>query len=537
MKNMEALRFKPVAFWRLGDTAPFLDYSGYNRTASLIGTEAHGLAVSAGNAFSQKISSTRYITFQSPVFAQNKERQAFSISVAAYPIGSGTEQRLVSHGGSLDGITIAGTIVSFSTKYVNTGEARCTHDIGVSRRIDIVAVHTNTKNSLYVNGELVDEVEISEVQQADIYDVTDDDFYCGGATSSQSAMVNDIAFFPHALHTEDVKAIYDANTRRAAGDVPKMFSGDDVFLSSVVRDAPIATGWNSEEDWEAGQHELTTVDDGQLVAQMDTGLTLASQWLDSVDLYVGETPIALESVSMFWYGEGETVEVSLDGITWTPVERGSNIPIISPGFNPVDQELYVRVSFAAGLEYAYIDYLQVRGYTSTTVEQDNRTITYTSPIVVLDEYHPLEMRDDWGVNIESGGSISIGPDLITDTPVPVETVEVWVKKNTTALTHNLTPDATYVNGISGGSADNNEWHVVHYTVAAGVSGTITLSGDVQIGKVAFYDSVLTQSDIDGIVANYTGIQSELHDGDGTIALSEPAEPALIYAHDWEIAAS
>ena len=128
---MEALRFKPVAYYRLDDTSPFQDYSGYGRTASVTGSETHGLALTADATYSQRFYTGNYATLTAPVYTKGREDASFSLSAVVYPIvfSTGSEQQVVSHGGQYDGITIEGTTVHFTTTYVNTGRARCSFDV------------------------------------------------------------------------------------------------------------------------------------------------------------------------------------------------------------------------------------------------------------------------------------------------------------------------------------------------------------------------------------------------------------------------
>jgi hypothetical protein len=336
-------------------------------------------------------------------------------STASYMQASVGPVQILSNQYRYDGLSIDGTKISFSTRYKNTGEAKATYDMQVAQKVDIVGVHTDAKNSLYVNGVLVAEVDITPAQQADTYDAPDANLYSGRGMSSQTLLVNNLATFSRALQTEEVAALWRSNNRRPEGSIPKMYGGEDVLVSTAVRPLFLDTGWYTDEDWNAASLTGVAVEDGQLNATMSGGLTKQGYWIDSVDLYTGETPVAVNSVNLWWNGINETVEASIDGTTWAAVVKGQNLSIIPTGFDPTNKALYIRVSFPAGKTEAYVDSLEVNGYSSSTAMSNNRLLTYTNPAVVFDEQTPALLRDDWGVRLSGTGSIRVSPDT-SETP-------------------------------------------------------------------------------------------------------------------------
>jgi hypothetical protein len=118
---------------------------------------------------------------------------------------------------------------------------------------------------------------------------------------------------------------------------------------------------------------------------------------------------------------------------------------------------------------------------------------------------------------------------------------MWVKGEPGAtMVRNYSAQAVYVNGAPGTTVlPIGEWILVHYLAIAGVPfpNDITFSGDIRIGKFAIYDRLLSATEIASIYANYTGVDKLKQDGTGNVTMSEPATPAVIYAHDWEITAS
>src|SRR6478609_10255332 len=83
---MRALAYKPKAYWRLDDPAPFNDYSGYNRTGTLTGTESHGISLGNNAVYSQRFHRDAIATLPSPIYQTGYESNAFSVSALVEPI-------------------------------------------------------------------------------------------------------------------------------------------------------------------------------------------------------------------------------------------------------------------------------------------------------------------------------------------------------------------------------------------------------------------------------------------------------------------
>lgn len=540
--NMEFLRFKPVALWRMDDTTPLQDYSGYSRSGVITGTETHGISLSCYAAYSQYLSSAITATFASPVFVAGMESAPFSVHASIYAVrpvtATNDPQQILSNSGKYDGLIIEGTKISFSTAYVSTGEAKCSYDMQVNQNADVVGVHTYAKNMLFVNGVQVAEVDITEAQKADTFDAPDTNLYSGLTTQSAGLLMNTVALYSKALTSEEVMALYVANNKRPTSSVPKMFGGEDVLISTAVRPTQIAATWTTDADWNAAIMTNCAVEDGRLVPQMINEETLAGTWNDSVSLYTGETAVTLQALNMDWNGENVTVEASVDNTTWITVTKGVNLSIIPAGFDPAGKSLYVRVTFAGGLESAFIDSLQVRGFTSTTATPlSGRTRTYGSAVVTCDEYPALDLNDNWGIKA-NGGTITISADPGAS-PLNPMAIELWIKQGSGAVfTRNFTVIGTYVNGIPGSTSfPVGRWVAVQFNVAAAITGSLIFGGDVQIGKVAFYPANLTNQQAADLYASYVGSRKVTYAGTGTIALAEPSDSAKVYAHDWEIVAA
>lgn len=532
---MEPLRFKPKGCWNLDDPSPFVDYSGYSLSATLTGTEQKGVALVPYAQYSQVLKSGVTITFAANVFIAGKESDDFTLVATVAPVMKGTTGpvQILSNSGKYDGLTIDGTKLKFSTAYVGQGEAACEYDLQFTQRVDIAGVHTRSKNTLYVNGVVVDEVNISAAQQAATYDAPDSNLYAGNSTSQEAIMLGQVTTYTHALQPEEIARIYQMNNRRAPDDVAKLYGGETLYVSTLVRPRYLDTGWFTADDWQAAQMNNVSVIDDQLQAERIDGLTVGGTWLDSIDLYNGSSATAIDSVNMYWTGKNVTVEASVDNTTWVTVTRGVNLSNIPVGFDPTNKALFVRITFANNQSEAYIDSLQVRGYlTNTVTPTTGRTITYTNPAVTFPERLPLELREDWGVGL-TAGRVAFGADNAGDV-YNARTIEVWMKKNSgTAPTFSFSPSSTFINGNTVASVGQGEWALYHYVLAANAS-TFYIDGTVTVGRVAIYDTALSSAQSLAIYQAYTGIQETIVDDGADIILSEPTTPAVVYAYDWGI---
>lgn len=429
-----------------------------------------------------------------------------------------------------------GTVISFSTAYTATGSATCSYDLDTVRKADIAAVHTRSKNSLYVNGELVAEVDISEAQQADTYAHAGTTLSTGLTTSTWTMNINYIGLFPRALRTEEIQDIYRNNNRRPIAEVPKIYGGEVLHLGTSTRSPYIDTGWFTEGDWREGQSYQVEPEGETLYASQIDDLTLGGNWIGSVNLSDGDVNVPINSVNLWWDGLNETVEVSTNSTTWNTVTRATNLSIFTNNVTPTDATLYVRVTFPAGVDEAWIKNLRVHAYTGSTAVEQGRTITYpTSSTPLRDEAHPLELSENWGVKLNSG-VLTISNTDATDYPY---TVEIWYKRNTTiTFSSNLTSQTSYINGVALSTERLGEWNIRHFvhTGGTGIQGDITITGGT-IGQIAFYPTGLTTTEISNIISTYTGIKKLSSGSAGSIAFVEPANSMLGYSHDWEIQSS
>jgi len=460
---------------------------------------------------------------------------AWSVNVntsPSYMLVSEGEQQILSSPGQMDGLTIEGNEISFTTIHKNSGEARCSYTLDYPKRVSLIGVHTPVKNSLYIDGELVAEVDLTSEQRLDSYLTTPATMVSGQTYSAQGLMANELAIFESALDGNAAKIIYDDQTRANVIDIPAVFGGEKISLSTALRNPALSYVWKESGHWDKAMQVNCITDEDLLIPETRNGLSVDAQWLTSVNMYNGATVLNVSEINVDYSGYGATVSISLDGVNWT-VTNGSTVQ----NFNPYKKDLYVKVDFAAGLEDAYLDNLTINAFTTNVATtKSDRTITYNAPTTVLREYPVQELHSKWGVKIETGGSVSIAS-------ADVATFETWFKPsvavtNWTAFSYGSGDH--YINGVSAGQTTLNpgQWYLIHVVPAAATvaNNPLVLNAPGTYGQVAVYKTKLTATQVANIYREYSGPITTTVSDSTTLTVTQPAAPALIYGTDYAVIA-
>jgi hypothetical protein len=522
----EALRDKPLAIYPLDDTSPFIDYSGYNQVSSFTGTTpATHLSLFKGVSNSKIFKSGSIGVFPSSVFKKGYEQESFSLEVWVRQVFPGTEeQQIIGNQNQMDGLVIEGTVVSFVTKYTTAPEARISYDLQMHSGFMASVVHTQDKNSLFINGLLVGEVSLTEEQQADEYASTNANLYVGATTGSQSIAVGGITIYGKTLTQEQISRHYQAGINVPVGEqVANSHGGKIIPVSLQNTDIFIDQWWSTAEQWNLGQRFNVVIVDDHLEPQIESDISIPGTWLDSFILSTSNVS-SIYGVVVNWNGEGAVVEASLDGTTWEEAVRGTKLNLINDGFNPVDKELQIRVSFPGGIENdeSYLDNLNIVGITTDASSPER-------------DYEPIKLHDNWGTEIGATGSLTISAPSVAET---VKTVELWIKR-TTGTNPTINVSGTfYQDGASATTTlPQGQWRLVHITSSTNIDGAITITGAAQIGMVGLYTDQLNSSQVASIKANYFGYDPLITEEDSVIEITESSEEIDIYAHDWSIQTS
>lgn len=529
----------PRVFLPLDDTSPYADYSGYERIATCASTN-YGTSLAKGCSRSLIVNNTNKLTVAAPVFKQNKEYMPWSVGVFIRPVVSGpeVEQQIFGNDGAMDGLVIEGTVVSFVTKYTNTGEARASFDLIDLQKAAAYGVHTLHKNSLYINGELVDEVETTPAQRLDTYVASGNTLTSGASAGSNSLMLNALNIYDFELDDEDIIKHYaHSEDTLGAEDVAIDYRGALLEFAPDGQLIPFYTvEYSSDEEWGLGRRENMVLNDGTLYPSVSQGISQPGTWTTVLPL--GISPTSIYAANLLWEGTGATVNTSRDGLIWEPAVKGRALITVPRGTAGGGQFLFIRVSFPGGVagDLSSFDNMVFSLYNTGTIPSFSGREVILDKVSPEGDYDVIDFHENWGAELEAG-TITIKA-AVGDTGVTARTVEVWANKGIgTTFTDNLEDGASLVAKYSNGGTFKayavGEWQLRHYVLDS-PAGDIVFSGTGQIGHVVLYPSVLTPAVIKEIYDSYTGKPKIYLDLDETFDIHEFAGMVDIYQYDWSI---
>lgn len=528
----------PLAFWLCDDTVPFQEHSGTGASGGKkTGTSdpTTSIPLVAGAAFSSVFKTASIGQFTCNVFKQGLESRPFALEAWILPIPKTTTgpQQILSHDGQFDGLSIEGKVVRFATEYLVEAPAEVDFDLQEYQLAHVVGIHNNDKNELWVNDVLVASVDITDAQKADSYVATDGFLYCGNTTSTQELAINGVAFYTSIsgdqIHQNYLAGIDFIGQYRV---VPQ-YDGLPFSLDAATGAVFLRNSWVDSSDFSLGIKNNVEYSPDQINPSYSSGLSVAGTWTVGTPLDA-QADTSIYGVMVAWSGKDITVDVSLDGTTWTPAISGELVSIISNGYNPTGKDLQIRVSFAGGLavDPAYLESLTVIGFRNNSVNSlANRTVTVSHPAVMREDYEPNLYRDDNGVNLHNG-TLTIGTDTGPDADV-ARTLELWIKPISGAPTISV-GGTKYRNGVADATLPIGEWSLIHYVAGVDITSDITVTGNCIVGQAALYPTPLSSTDVSNIYKSYTGAQTIRFTETVDVEITEGATPAAIYTHDWAI---
>lgn len=534
-------RRAPLAFWMLDSAIPFLDHSGASATGNKkSGTSdpTKSVPLVSGADYSSVFKSSSVGKFACNVFKQGLEQRPFVLEAWVLPIPKSTTgpQQILSHDGQYDGLSINGKVIRFGTQYANFGDAFCSFDLGEYQLVHVVGIHSSDKNELFVNGNKVAEVKLTEDQQGDTYITTDDFLYSGFTSSTQELAMNGVAFYA-SLSGDQINQNYLAGIDFIGQAKVSSQIGGESFNLNVAQGSIFATEtWATSVDFNRGRKTNVEIGPEAVVPSYVSGISQAGSWMTGMPLD-GAGDTSIYGVILSWTGSDIVVEVSLDGGTWTAAVDGELLSIIPNGYNPTNKDLWIRASFAGGLadDPAYLESITAIGFRDNKIaNSSDRAITATHPAVLRNDYETNLYRDDNGISLH-GGTLTIGPDTTTD-PDVARTLELWIKPISGTSTISV-GGTKYRNGVPDSTLPVGEWSLIHYVAGANITGDITISGNCIVGQASIYPVPLTADDVAFLFDSYTGSYKVRYSDTTSIGIPLNTQSAEIYAHDWAIDAA
>lgn len=565
----------PFSFWKLDGSGPTYDDSaGSLRQADLVGSAVLSSALVAGSGNSLVLSNTNRIEMDDPVFNKGYEQRSFTLETWVKPINVTGPVSVMSHSSTYDGLVITDDEIIFTTKYVSAGECKTSYRYSVNKSYHVVGVHNNGRNSLYVDGELVAETDLTEDQQSGVYDFLTTDLIAGQSATASTISFDVPAIYVGTLSSEIIQNHYELGVAVPSSETIASYNQGTFWnFSDESRNIASTKTWDVDADWAEGVLTDTVVSNNTIVpfyttsesvvivdglpTTVFTNTSIAGTWQSSLELSgVPEAPLA--EARLIWYGEGSfTIQYSLDGTTW-------NAPsgLAAESLTNTDS-IEVRVSFTGGIvdDTSFVDYINLVAYVDKgfTGSLSNRSASFTGVGVTSQNYYePIEYADFNGIDITTG-EITITTDSSfngeEETPdqLYITGFDLWTKAaignivtagaNTITRSGNTIVfsgfDAVTVNGVivtSGTTVfGNNDWKHIGAVLTTPLNPTITVGDDGS--SVAQFSALY--GDIDGtgmqqIYAAYLGLPGAVVDDTSVVSISQPATPTKIYSNIWGI---
>lgn len=532
----ESLRDKPSGLFVLDDPAPFLNYTG-STAGSFVGSgEQHSVSLTSGALFSQKADATHQLSFPTSVYTRGQEGQSFSMEATVRIVRGATSGpiQILSHQNQFDGLSINGTVITFTTAFQTAGSASCSFDFQQDQAVHVVGVHTDSRNQLYLNGVLVSEVDLTDAQKTDVFTYTDTALYSGYTTAGDKVLINGVAFYNTELSADSIQRHFMASANMpVAEEVAATFSGHTINPGIDQSAVAFDRWWSTEEDWKLGGTQNIAVLNDRIQPQFTDDTSISSSWFTSMDLTVKDVT-KIESVNVFWSGHGATIQGSLDGVTWTTLTNATRIPFIPPGFDPTDKSLFIKITFPGGIvnDDSYIDNLNIVSVKNSAIDTVSGHSMSFASASQRREYIAQVLHDNNGVVLATGSTMKLLADT-SEQPTVIRTIEFWLKSTSSTQPTISVTGTKYINGaVNAGSYPLNEWCLVHIVAASDVAGDITISGPVQLGNISIYPSALTASDITELYNQYFGLGVLPASDTSVVQIQDYSTPVKIITGDW-----
>lgn len=343
-----ALREKPLAIFDFSGSSPYQDYSGYERSAVSTGSPPLGMSFVSGLENSRILSSSDYITFDTPIFIRGRELEPFSIECWVRVFSeTKSVQKVISHSDLYDGITIYGNKIVFSVPFQSGDSVSISHDVQVGQRLHIIGTYSNNMISLYVNGVLVGQESFGDGDYSQ-FESSSDEFVSGQTAGSQRIALGSLAMYYGELTYSQVISHYDAGTSSPDSfEVPANFGGDKIPVAISNDNLFVDYTWDTNDKWDYPRRRNLNVLNDILEPQYIDDIPTGGSWIGVVPLDALDYT-SIYGMQLNWSGFPGLVETSVDATTWYVAGKGRNISSVPQGFNPTDKELLIRVSFYPG---------------------------------------------------------------------------------------------------------------------------------------------------------------------------------------------
>lgn len=559
---------RPYGFWSLDAASPFVDLSGNENNATATGTYKYSNTLVAGGGKSLVVNSAYTPSFEFPLLQVGYERRNWSWELWFHPLDSSSLIYLLEHEAAT--LSYNNGWLTFTIDFVDS-TALIEYEVLVREALYIVVTHTESRISLFVNGQLVGSSEITDAQNASGYDiVSPTNILLSGTASTDQILIDSVAVYGYDLSPAKVRTHFTfGRDTSTVSNVVMQNLGYYFEPNDLDADVYMKLAWDTDQDFNTSPLSDVTISNGLKPALDETGSPIPSSWVMPINMNAMDTTI-VEYVRIGWVGRGTLeVELSTDGITWNPVTNDVAIALASLDIKEAIFE--IRISFDGTDEDATISYLDFTVYKTTAIRGslNPRHVSYDGIVTIARVVNePIEHNFKRGADISAGGRIYATPDEEADSK-DIKTLDVWVNfdmsqpfgifdmrsvGNTTRpyLSWNGTDldhqgiDKLYVNGIL---VDPDTWTPTsnssclvtavlatpsNYGVYFGSPYTGGFITNGQIESFAFYETEPSAAHVLRMYNSYYGIVTDVINDSSSVAILEDAIPYEVYAYPWSI---
>lgn len=479
---------------------------------------------------------------------------------------------ILSHTGLTDGLYYTGTDITFTVNYETGDPESVSWPVpSKTKTYHVVGVYSASKISLYIDGELAEELSVEREELLAVQ--TDTKLYSGSTTAGKNMLLEAPAVYNHGLSGRQILSHYQAGRQTISSlDISGMFGGSTFTFSDAERDIVVQKTFNFSQE---GLVDDVTTNEGILSPAFDDlDVSVVGNYYASLPLSDPDDLTAPDiqgvKISAEGYGLYNLYTSVDDGTSWDPIGNGE-IPDETIDL-PATVILQVRVEFPAGQTEAAVTKLSATAYRSKNIYASNgaeRGIILSTGILTSPETwrEPIEL-DRSAMMQQSNIDFGVLQESLEAEIDNVGTIEMWFSvAGTNAVyildsrTSSVTPgnnsyirldasgnvvfsgfSAVYINGAAKTSGtfqiQANRWYHIIGVYTTVHNSKVSLDTDVAIVKsvalLSTYEPQITATQAASIYNAYFGLPSLSASDSNSIVLSETAPAAKVYTKDWSI---
>lgn len=571
--QLQVLAANPFSYWKLDESGPaFPDSAGSLRTADLVGTIIRHPALVTGSGSALLLSNTNHLDMDDPVFNKGYEQRQFALEAWVKPVNVTGEVAIMSHDDTYDGLVISATHIYFRTIYQTAGTCEVSYEYETGKSFHVLGVHTNAKNSLYVDGQLVAETGLSDEQQEDAYGFVTTDLIAGQSATGSTVAVDAPAIYAFSVTSDIASKHYSFGI---AADTSESIAGfNDATLwrfSDEYRNLASFNEWSTEAQWKTGvltdvavaddtivpsytQTETEDVVDG-LIVPVYENTSLPGVWQTSVGL--GDSDTALSDMKITWLGEGDfTVEYSIDGATWKNPDLGPTESLDSTDI------VEIRITFDGSIvdDPSFVSLLKLTVYTDKNFRatREDRFASMTGNGLCSNQYYePIEYADFNGIKLLSGAIAITDDDSYEGEEeagdLDINGFDMWAKPvagnilSATGVSVSRSGNTIVYSGLSslvvngtsvssGATVFNSDswYHIAGvFTTPDNYAFTVGVT-NMLISQMSSINGDVDTAGLQQIYESYLGLPGLVVDDSSSISIAEESPATNLYAHVWGI---